>query len=107
MATLTIRNLPDGVRDRLRRRAAENGRSMEAEAREALTTLFRETPGRPTEAEYRRSIREIQKAVRRHVPLGVSLVDELIAERREEAARELAEWTVPLRSRSTDAGGNG
>ncbi|MEC4613577.1 FitA-like ribbon-helix-helix domain-containing protein [Tsukamurella tyrosinosolvens] len=33
MATLTIRNLPDHVRDRLRIRAAHNGRSMEAEAR--------------------------------------------------------------------------
>ncbi|AUN39376.1 Trafficking protein A (plasmid) [Tsukamurella tyrosinosolvens] len=36
MATLTIRNLPDHVRDRLRVRAAENGRSMEAEARMIL-----------------------------------------------------------------------
>ncbi|CAM3941464.1 FitA-like ribbon-helix-helix domain-containing protein [Tsukamurella ocularis] len=36
MATLTIRNLPDRVRDRLRVRAAENGRSMEAEARMIL-----------------------------------------------------------------------
>lgn len=36
MATLTIRNLSDHVRDRLRVRAAENGRSMEAEARMIL-----------------------------------------------------------------------
>lgn len=36
MATLTIRNLPDHVRDRLRVRAAENGRSMEAEVRTIL-----------------------------------------------------------------------
>lgn len=36
MATLTIRNLPDHVRDRLRIRAAHNGRSMEAEARMIL-----------------------------------------------------------------------
>jgi bifunctional DNA-binding transcriptional regulator/antitoxin component of YhaV-PrlF toxin-antitoxin module len=33
-------------------------------------------------------IRRAQAAVRRHVPEGVSLVDELIAERRAEAARE-------------------
>ena len=33
MASLTIRNLDDDVKHRLRVRAAENGRSMEAEAR--------------------------------------------------------------------------
>ena len=33
MASLTIRNLDDAVKHRLRVRAAENGRSMEAEAR--------------------------------------------------------------------------
>ncbi|MEM7303540.1 MAG: Arc family DNA-binding protein [Pseudomonadota bacterium] len=36
MATLTIRNLDDSVRDQLRVRAAKNGRSMEAEVREIL-----------------------------------------------------------------------
>lgn len=36
MATLTIRNLPDRVKERLRVQAAENGRSMEAEARMIL-----------------------------------------------------------------------
>lgn len=36
MATLTIRDLDDGVRDRLRVRAAHNGRSMEAEVRAIL-----------------------------------------------------------------------
>ena len=34
------------------------------------------------------AIRELQAQVRRHVPEGVSLVDELLAERRAEAARE-------------------
>ena len=33
MASLTIRNVPDDIRTRLRVRAARNGRSMEAEAR--------------------------------------------------------------------------
>jgi bifunctional DNA-binding transcriptional regulator/antitoxin component of YhaV-PrlF toxin-antitoxin module len=33
-------------------------------------------------------IKRVQAEVRRHVPEGVSLVDELIAERRAEAARE-------------------
>ncbi|KXP03653.1 FitA-like ribbon-helix-helix domain-containing protein [Tsukamurella pseudospumae] len=36
MATLTIRNLPDHVKEKLRIRAAHNGRSMEAEARMIL-----------------------------------------------------------------------
>jgi len=36
MATLTIRGLDDEIRDRLRVRAAEHGRSMEAEARAIL-----------------------------------------------------------------------
>ena len=36
MSTLTIRRLPDGVKERLRIRAAEHGRSMEAEARAIL-----------------------------------------------------------------------
>lgn len=36
MATLTIRNLDDDVRDALRVRAAKNGRSMEAEVRAIL-----------------------------------------------------------------------
>jgi plasmid stability protein len=37
MAVLTIRDLDDSVRDRLRVRAAENGRSMEAEVRDILS----------------------------------------------------------------------
>ena len=37
MATVTIRNLDDATRDRLRVRAAQHGRSMEAEARAILT----------------------------------------------------------------------
>lgn len=36
MATLTIRDIDDDIRDRLRVRAARNGRSMEAEVREIL-----------------------------------------------------------------------
>ena len=36
MATLTIRDVPDKQRDRLRKQAAANGRSMEAEARRLL-----------------------------------------------------------------------
>lgn len=37
MAALSVRALDDEVKDRLRVRAAENGRSMEAEVRTILT----------------------------------------------------------------------
>ena len=37
MATLTIRNLPDDVHDKLRLKAAKNRRSVEAEARAVLS----------------------------------------------------------------------
>ena len=37
MATLTVRDLDDTVRDRLRVLAAQHGRSMEAEVRAILT----------------------------------------------------------------------
>ena len=36
MASITIRNLDDDVKTRLRVRAADNGRSMEEEARQIL-----------------------------------------------------------------------
>lgn len=44
MAAISIRDLEDRVRDRLRIRAAANGRSMEAEARAILTEAVSE-PG--------------------------------------------------------------
>ena len=37
MATITVRDLPDGVQRRLKQRAAANGRSMEAEVRAILS----------------------------------------------------------------------
>jgi plasmid stability protein len=37
MASITIRNLDDEVKHRLRKQAAENGRSLEAEVREILS----------------------------------------------------------------------
>ncbi|MFE6734533.1 hypothetical protein [Microbacterium sp. NPDC057650] len=42
MAAITIRNLSDDVVDALKKRAKRNGRSMEAEAREALFRLIAE-----------------------------------------------------------------
>ena len=44
MATLTIRNLDQTVKERLRVRAAEHRRSMEAEARRILQTALGEPP---------------------------------------------------------------
>jgi plasmid stability protein len=47
MAVMTIRGLDDDVRDKLRVRAAEHGRSMEAEARAILTEAV-ESPAERT-----------------------------------------------------------
>lgn len=83
MATLTIRNLAPPVHARLRRRAAEAGRSMEAEARAILAqacaqpapSLAPEDVQDYVDALYR------QKRPRR-------VVAGLIAERRADAKRE-------------------
>jgi plasmid stability protein len=85
MATLTIRNLPDDVRDRLRIRAAENRRSMEAEARFALVQAYAaEVSGRTLSAAQRaESARAIIKP---YLERDRSLVEELLAERRAAAA---------------------
>lgn len=83
MAVLTIRNLPDEVRDRLRLRAAQSGRSMEAEVRDILARASlepRETP----------DAKELQAWVDRlyqdRKPDGV--VEDLMRDRRREAADE-------------------
>jgi plasmid stability protein len=44
MAAVSIRDLEDWVRERLRLRAAGNGRSMEAEMRAILTAAVQEEP---------------------------------------------------------------
>lgn len=44
MPTLTIRNLDENVKRRLQVRAALNGRSMEAEARELLANSVQNAP---------------------------------------------------------------
>lgn len=80
MATLTIRNLPDDLRDRIRREAAEHGRSMEEEARQTLTERYRP----------RASVEEILKrldalnAKAAPLPAGAKMdvTDSFIAEKR-------------------------
>lgn len=42
MATIVIRNLDEGVKQRLRVRAAQHGRSMEAEVRSIIEESVRE-----------------------------------------------------------------
>ena len=61
MASITIRNLDDDVKRRLRIRAAEHGRSMEEEAREILRDVVDET----------KPARNLAAAIRaRMAPLG-------------------------------------
>lgn len=48
MATMTIRNIDDSLKARLRVRAATHGRSMEDEARDILRTALSEGPSRPS-----------------------------------------------------------
>ena len=57
MATLTIRQLDEKTKSRLRVRAAHHGRSMEEEAREILRSALRASPpakGNLAEAIHRR-----------------------------------------------------
>jgi plasmid stability protein len=61
-ATLTIRNLDPAIKERLRVRAAHNGRSMEAELRAILT----EAVG----TERNRDINLAEAIRRRFAPLG-------------------------------------
>ncbi len=63
MATLTIRNLDPSIKERLRIRAAEHGRSMEAELRVIVTEAV-ETPPGPPEISLADAIR------RRFAPFG-------------------------------------
>jgi plasmid stability protein len=83
MAVLTIRNLPEEVRDRLRLRAARAGRSMEAEVRAILTAASLADDRRTSAAALQQWVDRIYG---NRKPEAV--VDELIAERRQEAANE-------------------
>ena len=55
MASITIRKLDEGLKQRLRVRAAEHGHSMEQEARNILAAALAQTP--QTGEELLRSIR--------------------------------------------------
>jgi antitoxin FitA len=47
MASITIRQLPETTKRKLRIRAAQNGRSMEQEAREILTSALKQAVDQP------------------------------------------------------------
>ena len=69
MATLTVRNVDPEIQKRLRVRAAQNGRSMEAELRHILEGVFRGEENEP-ELNLAEAIR------RRFAPFGG--VDDLV-----------------------------
>jgi len=83
MAVLTIRNLPDEVRDRLRLRAAQAGHSMEAEVREILAQASLEARGKLNADQLQTWVEQIYGQSKPN-----DVVDELIRERRKEAADE-------------------
>jgi plasmid stability protein len=86
MATLTIRNLPDDVRDKLRIRAAHAGRSMEAEARAILTGAVAHEAPRISAEELQARVAELYGG---KPPAGG--VDALIRDRRREVIGEVLE----------------
>ena len=59
MASITVRNLEDKIKRRLKVRAAENGRSMEQEVREILKSVLDTTGSPKTGADLVKRIRAI------------------------------------------------
>jgi len=86
MATLTIRNLPDPVRDRLRVRASKAGRSMEAEAREILARSVLSVHGVSGAEDLQRLVQRLYGGAS---PRASSR--DLIRDRRREAIAEMIE----------------
>lgn len=82
MATITIRNLDDDVRDALRQRAQANGRSTEAEVRFVLEQLV---TGVPVSTERRdtprRRFAEIEPIVIDHAESSQEVLDYLRGDR--------------------------
>ena len=62
MAAITVRNLEEGLKRRLRIRAAEHGKSMEEEVRDILRAALEQEPA---------TGEDLYRAIRAHVePLG-------------------------------------
>ena len=88
MAALTIRNLPDDVHDALRRQAASNRRSMEAEARAVLAASVVQRPSEAQKARILADFWAMSPGRRPGEPEGWSGVDEFLAEKHLEGAWE-------------------
>ncbi len=91
MTNILIRNVPRNLHTDLKTRAARDGRSLSDEAVAALRRGLRsggEAGVRPGAAERLQSI--VREMYEGHPPTGV--VDDLIGERRREAATEENAW---------------
>jgi plasmid stability protein len=88
MATLTIRNLPEQVRNKLRMRAARRGVSMEAEAR---AILAKAVIGRaePSPGNAAGALQDWIATVRRPPRTDKASVESLIRDRRRDAILEI------------------
>ena len=82
MATLTVRNLDDAVVRRLRIRAAEHGRSAEAEHREILKAVLIGMEPPPTRQQAAERLAEFRRrTARRGAPASAALLEETRAAR--------------------------
>jgi len=84
MAAVTIRNLPDDVRDRLRLRAAAAGTSMEAQARAILVKASLEAPEQTTASDLQHWVDQLYRG-RKPRAAVIGLLDARRAEVRAEA----------------------
>jgi len=96
MATLTIRNVSDETHKALRLRAAENGRSVEEEVRRILAEHAaprKQYKNPKTKAEIAAAVKAAQEFF---APMRETYsVDQFIAEKRSEAAREYGAFHEP------------
>lgn len=83
MAVLNVRNVPEATHRRLRLRAAQHGRSMEGEARAILEESLRPEAVGGGAAALPAWVRRLYRG---QSPQGAA--DQLIRERRQEAAQE-------------------
>ncbi|HEY0832623.1 MAG TPA: hypothetical protein VGE72_01835 [Azospirillum sp.] len=88
MATLTVRGLDDDLVRKLRIRAAEHGRSAEAEHRAILRQALGEGSGKPSRAESAQRLAAFQREIGGRTAGSSS---ELLAWTRDERARRLAD----------------
>ncbi len=90
MGTITIRRLDDGVIEAIKRRAAEAGRSMEEEARQALTETYSQADRAKLRGEAVARLRDLHARGLLPAARGADSVD-IIREMREERDQQLME----------------